>query len=440
MSTQSGPSTGGPAFDKTFPFHGLEVVQNPSQPKQKMFIGTINSLDLADIVSIDNPVAWDTNSQAWKTGGRNRTIEPSHWKSIRDYLQSSTTSMLPSPIIVSVENSAFKFSPFPQQAVLVHGVRPGVIELKAPFVQVQGQSQPTPVDEDQRVAWVVDGQHRIRAFRDSRQSMPLNVLIIPKWSGPTYDDVMRHQTYELNMGRPLTEDFRAAVREGYKSLIGGDAYKSEIAVSWIRKDLEVRGGAFGVDVVGAPKLRVPYKIRMSLVESVVRLAYSQDSYLQTNYPLTSLTSAQVVLVGDYLFNFFEGVRLSLGLIAPMHRAQFAPLQNYWDAATLKSNSQRLLHNVGLKAVTRALLHDVMRVPGPNGTLPKTPQDVAKRLHKMRGIPWHDSQLLAAKDDWVKPLSNALAAMYADPNGTSSTVPYTLQVTKGVQSLALNCQW
>lgn len=437
MTTIQGTTTPSKHFDETFELPGLEIIQNPNEPHLRMYNGTVDSTDLIDIVSIDNPVSWDANSQTWKNGGRNRTIEAVHWKSIRDYLQSAT-SMLPSPIIISVADSAFSFSAHPNQKTLVSGVQAGVISIRAPFLSIVGQR--IPVDEDKRVAWVVDGQHRIKALRELRKSMPINVLIIKQWAGPTYDDVMRHQTYELNMGRPLSEDFRAAVREGYKALLGGDSYKREIAVSWIRKDLESRGGAFGPQVVGAPKLRTPYKIRMSLVESLIRSAYVYDTHLATNHVLTTLNLGQVKLVGDQLFSFFEGVRLSLGLIAKQHRSNFGGATNYWDVATIRNNPQRLLHNVGLKAITRGLLYEVMRKPGTSGKLPSSPQDVANRLAHMKGIPWHDPQLMGAKDEWVKPLSDALKKMYGDPDGTSKGKVYQLDVTRGTQSMTLTCQW
>src|SRR5215217_4111814 len=109
------------------------------------------------------------------------------------------------------------------------------------------------------------------------------------WSGSDYEDVMRHQTYELNMGRALSDDFKAAVREQYDRQVGHKAYKRQIALSWIRKDMEGRGRVFSQKgVVGASNLRTPFVISMSLVEKVVELAYEGDSYLHNQYTLEKI--------------------------------------------------------------------------------------------------------------------------------------------------------
>jgi hypothetical protein len=240
------------------------------------------------------------------------------------------------------------------------------------------------------------------------------------WSGGDYEDVMRHQTYELNMGRPLSEDFKAAVREQYDRQVGHKAYKRQIALSWIRKDIEGRGQVFSPNgVVGAPGLRTPYVITMSLLEKVIQTAYEADSYLHNRYTLEKLDKQEVSEIGKYLFDFFEGVRLSIGLVNPTTKGtigvepQVASATDYWDIALTTKHKQRLLHNVGLKALVRGLLESVMR----SSKAPQNPHDVAAMLDHMRGIPWHDQGLQSLKDDWVPALAVALKKMF-ESNGTS----------------------
>jgi hypothetical protein len=419
-------------------FYGYKITQNPSRPKLSLYMGGIDAQVLRDIVSVDNAVGWDVASNLWKSGGRNRVVIESHWQSIKDFLSSGNQErILPSAIVISVVDSAFKFEPFAQMKEIDY-VTPGMITITGRFETNKEGGPPVPVDEKQRTAWVLDGQHRIKAFRNwsMPDPYPINVTIIQAWSGADYEDVMRHQTYELNMGRPLSDDFKAAVREQYDRQVGHKEYKRQIALSWIRKNLEDRGAVFSPNgVVGASGLRTPHVITMSLLEKVIHTAFDHDSYLSQTYTLEKMDKNEVSEVGEYLFNFFEGIRLSIGRLNPTTKGtigvepEVSVANDYWDIALKTKHKQRLLHNVGLKALVRGLLNPVMRSSNP----PKNPQEVAAMLDHMRGIPWHDQGLQSKKDDWVAPLADALHKMY-ESKGTSNKVKkYQMILEKTVPS-------
>lgn len=413
-------------------FYGYKITQNPSKPKLSLYMGGIDAQVLRDIVSVDNAVGWDVSSKLWKQGGRNRVINESHWQSIRDFLSSSNQErMLPSAIVISVEDSAFEFEPFSQMPEVDY-VMPGMITIKGRFKTGSG-GDPEPVEEKDRAAWVLDGQHRIKAFRSwsMPDPYPVNVTIIKAWSGDDYEDVMRHQTYELNMGRPLSDDFKAAVREQYDRQVGHKEYKKQIALSWIRKNLEDRGEVFSPNgIVGAPGLRPNHVITMSLLEKVIQTAFDHDPYLAQTYTLEKIDKTEVGEIGEYLFNFFEGVRLSIALLNPNTKGTIGTepevnaAKDYWDIARNTKHKQRLLHNVGLKALVRGLLNPVMRSSNP----PKTPQEVAGMLDHMRGVPWHNQDFQSKKDDWVAPLADALRKMY-EGKGTAKGKKYQLLLEK-----------
>ena len=243
---------------------------------------------------------------------------------------------------------------------------------------------------------------------------------------------MRHQTYELNMGRPLSEDFKAAVREQYDRQVGHREYKRQIALSWIRKDLEGRGEAFTPKgVVGAPGLRTPYVITMSLLERIIQTAFEADKWLHNTYTLEKMDKQEVSEIAKYLYDFFEGVRLSIGMINPQTKGTIGTepevneASDYWDIATKTGHKQRLLHNVGLKALVRGLLNPVMR----SDAAPQSPQAVAAMLDHMRGIPWHDQNLQSKKDDWVIPLAEALQEMYHSKGTNVAGGKYQLKLEK-----------
>jgi hypothetical protein len=147
-----------------------------------------------------------------------------------------------------------------------------------------------------------------------------------------------------------------------------------------------------------------------------------------------MDKTEVSEVGEYLFNFFEGVRLSIGLLNPQTKGTIGTepevntATDYWDIALNTKHKQRILHNVGLKALVRGLLNPVMRSSNP----PKNPQEVAAMLDHMRGIPWHDQGLQSKKDDWVVPLATALHKMYGS-KGTAKGKKYQLLLEKHTPS-------
>jgi hypothetical protein len=401
-------------------FYGFQLIQNPSNTRMILYVGAIDANIIKHVVSVDNSVRWNAASEDWVERGRNRAIIDKHWKSIRDFLSASNNErILPSPIIISVEADSFNFEPFDSMPTISR-VTPGRITITGRYDSDEhGISQ--PVEEGERSAWVLDGQHRITAFRNwtMPDPYPINVVIIPAWRGGDFEDTMRHQTYELNMGRPLDDDFKAAIRESYHAQMGHAEYKQEIALSWIRKNIEGRGRVFNTRIVGAPRLRTPYIIRMSTLENILSYAFDNDDYLKTTYQLDNLSLAQAAEVGKYLFDFYEGVRLSIGVINPHIKGTIGTEPevdaaiDYWDIAN--THKQRLLHNVGLKAVTKALLHKVMR---DGGSQPQSPIEVAEKLEHMKGIPWHHEQFISCKDDWVNAIAEALMVMY-ESDGTGS---------------------
>jgi hypothetical protein len=169
---------------------------------------------------------------------------------------------------------------------------------------------------------------------------------------------------------------------------------------------------------------------MSLLEKVIQTAFDHDPYLAQTYTLEKIDKNEVSDVGKYLFDFFEGVRLSIGLLNPNTKGTIGTepevnaATDYWDIALHTKHKQRLLHNVGLKALVRSLLNPVMRSSNP----PKSPQEVAAMLAHMRGIPWHNQELQSKKDDWVAPLAAALRKMY-DSKGTAKGKTYQLRLEK-----------
>ena len=427
-----------PPIPQTHSFYGYQINQNPHDQRMRFFVGAINAKVLQDIVSVDNAVEWDNSSNSWKIGGRNRAISNEHWRSILEFLESDNNErILPSSIVISVKPEALNFQPFHSDPI--DEVQPGILTITGLYNFNESTGKYEPVNERNRYAWVLDGQHRIKAFREwsSPEPYPINVVIFKAWAGDDYEDSMRHQTYELNMGRPLPNDFKAAIREQYNSQIGHRQYRKEIALSWIRKDLERRSGESGVfsphGIVGATNYRTPFILTMTTCEHIIEVAYNSSSHLSSTYlTLDSITRNDVAGIGQFLYDFYEGVKCSIGLIHPLHKLHFTDnialineYDNYWDIVKnfLKfRRKQKLIHNVGLKAITRALIEPVMS----QGRIPENPQEVADKLQHLKGIPWASRSFYPMKDDWVPVLEEALLDRY---NAERHNRQYTLELAK-----------
>ena len=135
------------------------------------------------------------------------------------------------------------------------------------------------------------------------------MIIIQRWKGADYEDVMRHQTYELNMGRPFSE-IQGSIREQYDSQVGHNAYRSRSA-EWIGGIWRARGPVFSPSNWSEHESAKPIVITLSFLESIIKLAFHQDPYLATKYPALQVDQSEVKQVGKYLFDFYEGVRLSM---------------------------------------------------------------------------------------------------------------------------------
>src|SRR3954449_8684265 len=111
-------------------FYGYRIKQNPSNAKLSLYMGGIDAGILRDLVSVDNAVGWDSASGLWKSGGRNRVIIESHYKAITEFLSASNMErILPSAIVLSVDDAAFEFKPFPEVPEKAY-VIPGMITIK----------------------------------------------------------------------------------------------------------------------------------------------------------------------------------------------------------------------------------------------------------------------------------------------------------------------
>lgn len=172
-----------PPTPRTHSFYGYRMVQNLHNEKMALFVGAINATILKDIVSVENAVRWDEASNSWKEGGRNRVINNEHWRSILEFLQSDNNErILPSSIIISVKADALNFEPY--RMTEIDGVQPGVITITGLYNFADSTGEYVPVDEKDRLAWVLDGQHRMKAFREwsNPEPYPINVVIMRAWA------------------------------------------------------------------------------------------------------------------------------------------------------------------------------------------------------------------------------------------------------------------
>ena len=99
------------------------------------------------------------HAEAFKAEGFQRVLDLTRVKEIATYLSSNPPHM-PNTIVVAFEKGTVEFNPLPNQS----GSSP---EFGSVLVHGRLMSDNSPLPEDERIGYVIDGQHRLRGIGDS---------------------------------------------------------------------------------------------------------------------------------------------------------------------------------------------------------------------------------------------------------------------------------
>ena len=137
---------------------GLELKQGPVEGGGGLHVFVVDGKTLAKQVGVRR-MKWHTGK--FRADGFQRQIDKPRVTEIATYL--SRNPILPNALVIAFEKDRIKFDAFPNQ----REGQPhfGKVVLLGKLKEVDGSLE--PVAEDERIGYVIDGQHRLRAIEES---------------------------------------------------------------------------------------------------------------------------------------------------------------------------------------------------------------------------------------------------------------------------------
>lgn len=303
---------------------GLKIRQSSVQ--RDLFVFTVDGKTIADQLGVRR-MKWHKGD--FKSEGFQRPLDLKRVDEIAAYLGQNPT--LPNALVVAFEPGTLNFESLPNQADKY--CQFGTITLKGKMAKIDGNDQPLP--ENDRIGYVIDGQHRLRAIEHSTLAKgEFNVVISAFHDVPTKFQL--EQFYALNQTVPISAGQLALLRReiGY-ALPPKEAYKK--AISDVCKTLQnYPESPFTPEkYVGAPPvLRGPLNI--SVVERMIEYAIKVTMLrFKWHQDASQIPPVNLDYVAKALYVYWKGVS--------------EVFSDYWGK---KQKDQRLFCAIGIYAMIR----------------------------------------------------------------------------------------
>ena len=197
---------------------GIKIKQSPIE--RDLYVFAIDGKTIVKQIGIRR-MKW--HGTKFKAEGFQRRLDNARVNEIATYL--SHNPVLPNALVVAFQKDSLQFDPLPNQ----EKDKPqwGTIIIKGKLQQVDGNLEPLP--EEERIGYVIDGQHRLRGLEHStlaEGSFPIVVCafydVSPKFQ--------LEQFYALNQTVKISSTHLALIRRelGYE-LPPKEAYKKAIS-------------------------------------------------------------------------------------------------------------------------------------------------------------------------------------------------------------------
>lgn len=185
---------------------GLKIRQ--SSIERDLFVFTVDGKIIADQLGVRR-MSWHKGT--FKAQGFQRPLDNIRVQEISSYLSDNPT--LPNALVVAFERGTLIFQAIPNQQD--PKCQFGTVILKGKLLKVNEITE--PVDEKDRIGYVIDGQHRLEAIKRSTLSKgQFNVIIAAFHDVSTKFQL--EQFYALNQTVPISSGQLALIRReiGYK--------------------------------------------------------------------------------------------------------------------------------------------------------------------------------------------------------------------------------
>jgi DGQHR domain-containing protein len=308
------------------------------------------------------------HGQKYKAEGFQRRLDNNRVREIATYL--SKNAVLPNALVVAFEKGAVEFHAIPHQEA--DKPQLGTIVIKGKLQEIDGKLEPLP--ENERIGYVIDGQHRLRGLEEST---------LPEGSFPIVISAFHNvkarfqleQFYALNQTIQIPASHLALLRRelGYQ-LPPREAYRK--AISDIAGYLqEYSGSPFQAEkYVGSSIYKGPLSITVveSMIERAIKLTNLKYYWKQN---ANEIPATDLEYIAKSLYVFWK----SLSDVFP----------HYWG---LRPKDQRLFCAIGLYAMIM-FFDKVMQ--GIDINSPNAVDLVKQKWQPIKDMPWGSIQAVPA---------------------------------------------
>ena len=341
----------------------------------------------------------------FKAEGFQRALDMTRVSEIGSYL--SKNPILPNALVVAFREGTLQFVSLPGQRE-DSAARFGHLTVRAKYIDHDGELVALP--ENERIGYVIDGQHRLKGIESSTLTEGFFPVIISAF----YKVDARFQLgqfYALNQTVPISRALLALLRrELGLQLSPREAYKK--AVSDVCELLQSKPGSpFEPEkYVGSPIYKGPLSI--TVVEGMVKKAI-ENTNLRWKWKQNAnlIPASDLQYIGQSLYVYWKGV------------SELFP--NSWGK---RPKDQRLFCAMGLYTMIK-FFDKVMENIDINS--PHSVQEVKNKLAPIKDIPWGKMQAIpstpkstfrpehffdAIRDLWATEGARPYSMVIRDPSG------------------------
>jgi len=334
---------------------GIKIQQSPVE--RDLYIFAIDGKTVANQVGVRR-MKW--HGTKFKAEGFQRRLDNIRVNEIATYL--SHNPVLPNALVVAFEKETLSFDPLPNQ----EKDKPqwGKIVIRGKLRDVNGKLEPIP--EEERIGYVIDGQHRLRGIESSTLAEGSFPVVVCAFCGAS-SKFQLEQFYALNQTVKISSTHLALLRRelGYE-LPPKEAHKK--AISQVCEKLQESPGSPFQPEKHVGTAIYPGPLSITVVESMIERAIKATNLkFRWKQNANEIPDTDLEFIAKSLYIFWKGIS-----------EVFAP---YWGK---KPKDQRLFCAIGLYAMI-LFFDKVMENIGINSA--KAVEEVKVRLKPIEDIPW-----------------------------------------------------
>lgn len=334
---------------------GLEVRQ--SSLVMDLYVFTIDGKTIAKQLGVRR-MKW--HRPQFKADGFQRTLDLNRVREIATYL--SKNPVLPNTLVVAFEKGTLEFKPLPGQGV--GHTKYGIVSIHGKLARKNGELVPLP--ENDRIGYVIDGQHRLRSIEESTLAEGTFPVIVSAFHGVDAKFQL-NQFYALNQTVQIAQSHLALLRRELGLLLSPREANKKVISDVCGLIQNMPNSPFQPEKhIGTAIYKGPLQI--TVLESMVHRAIKNTSLrFKWKQNANDIPQSDIQEIATSLYVFWRGISEVYG--------------QYWGK---RPTAQRLFCALGL--YTMVLFHDkVMENIDIHSA--NAGAQVKAKLDPIKDIPW-----------------------------------------------------